>query len=395
LQILIIVDILIDQIRIANELTKKRYNVGEYTGWHKSKEKMDEFDFIVGTSAIEVGIDFRVSEGIFFSSTAPALIQRIGRVGRASGEEKPSVKSCLIHIITSTGRALLVKRESEKKGGVLTREDFSKLINDIYPAQELHAWYTNTTECKAQHLRFLKTFKLPYDEPLTALYKNIEMAYIGLHGEISKAVEELYEQLIRKELAKVWQANVFTFRSSGLDVLIQDLYEKRERFIQYDLNFVLRNMKLKDVKSFKNKEEMAEYVNQQGDAPLAKLLQESMGTYIPRMILLVDTSEGLQRDFGLRFILKSTDRVNKLVSLRDSLTPIPSQGGSKLRDALSELNPMCFITRITKGEREKLWNAIRLYPVYYSTLQREPDYHVAFFSDALMLQAFKSTRTFT
>ena len=400
LPILIIVDRLIDQIRITNELMKKGYHVGEYTGWYKSKEKMDEFEFIVGTSAIEVGIDFRVSEGIFFSSMAPVLIQRVGRVGRTGGEERPSMEPSFVHIVTSGGIASLVKSESEERGGVLTREEFNRLINDIYPAQDLHAWYTDTVECKAQHLRFLKTFKPPYDEPLNALYKNIEMAYTGLHGAIPKAAEELYEQLIKKELDRDWQANTFTFRASGLDVLIQDLYEKRGRhFVQYDLNFVLRNMNLKNVKSFKNVEEMTEYVRQQGDAPLTKLLQEAMGTYVPKMILIIDSSEGLQRNFGLCFMLKSANYVNKLISLRNSLVPIPSQGGSKVRDALNELNPMCFITNVSKKERKKLWNAVRLYPVYYSTPFRipfrEPEYHAAFYSDALMLRAFKNVKMLT
>ncbi|MEM2971876.1 MAG: type I-D CRISPR-associated helicase Cas3' [Candidatus Bathyarchaeia archaeon] len=395
LPILIIVDRLIDQICIANELTKKGYHVGEYTGWYKSKEKMDEFDFIVGTSAIEVGIDFKVYEGIFFSSMAPALIQRIGRVGRTSTEERPSLESSFVHIITSNGIASLVKSKSEKRSGVLTREEFNRLINDIYPAQDLHAWYVDTVECKAQHLRFLKTFKPPYNGPLNTLYKNLEMSYTSIHGAIFKAAEELYEQLIEKELHGVWRANAFTFRRSGLDVFIQDLCGKRARFVQYDLNFALKNMNLNDVKSFKNVEEMAEYIREQGDAPLAELVKEAIGAYVPKIILIVNSSEGLQRNLGICFMLKSEIHVNKLVSLRNSLTPIPSQGGRKVRDALNELNPMCFITKISKRERENLWNAIRLYPVYYSTLQREPDYHVAFYSDALMLQAFKNTKTFT
>jgi CRISPR-associated helicase Cas3 len=396
LPILIIVDRLIDQIRIANELTKKGYHVGEYTGWYKSKEKMDEFDFIVGTSAIEVGIDFKVSEGIFFSSMASALIQRIGRVGRTGGEERPSLEPTFVHIITSNGIASLVKSKSEKRIGVLTREEFNRLINDVYPAQDIHAWYMDTIECKAQHLRFLKTFKPPYDWPLNTLYKNLETSYTSVHGPILKAAEELYEQLVEKELHGVWQANAFTFRRSGLDVFIQDLCGKRGCFVQYDLNFVLKNMDLKNVKSFKNVEEMAEYMREQGDAPLAELVKEVIGAYVPKIILIVNSSEGFQRNPGICFQLKSEIHVNKLIGLRNSLTPIPSQGGRKVRDALNELNPMCFITKFSKRERENLWNAIRTYPVYYSpTLQGEPDYHVAFYSDALMLQAFKNTKTFT
>jgi hypothetical protein len=254
----------------------------------------------------------------------------------------------------------------------------------------------DTIECKAQHLRFLKTFKPPYDWPLNTLYKNLEMSYTSVHGPILKAAEELYEQLVEKELHGVWQANAFTFRRSGLDVFIQDLCGKRGRFVQYDLNFVLKNMNLKNVKSFKNVEEMAEYMREQGDAPLAELVKEVIGAYVPKIILIVNSSEGFQRNLGICFMLKSEIHVNKLISLRNSLTPIPSQGGRKVRDALNELNPMCFITKISKRERENLWNAIRLYPVYcHSTLQREPDYHVAFYSDALMLQAFKNTKTFT
>jgi CRISPR-associated helicase Cas3 len=393
--ILIILDRLVDQIRIANELTRKGYYVGEYTGWYKSKEKMDEFDFIIGTSAIEVGIDFKVSEGIFFSSTAPALIQRIGRVGRTGSEEKPPMDPCLVHIITSTGITSLVKSKRKERGGVLTRSEFSEFINDIYPAPDLHAWYVDTIECNAQHLRFLKTFKPPYDGPLNALYKNIEMAYISLHRKIPREAEELHEKLIKGELDKVWRANAFSFRRSGLDVLIQDLYEKRGRFIQYDLNFVLKNMNLSDVKSFPNEEGMAEYVRQQGDPSLAKLLQEGLGAYIPKMIMIVDSSKDLQRNSGLSFVLRSENHVNKLISLNESLVPIPSQGGWRVSKALRELNPLCFITEVDKKEREKLWSAIKLYPVYLSMQHKEPDYYVAFYSDALVLRAFKGSKAAT
>jgi hypothetical protein len=221
------------------------------------------------------------------------------------------------------------------------------------------------------------------------------MAYISLHGKILREAEELYEKLIKGELDKVWRANAFSFRRSGLYVFIQDLYEKRGRFIQYDLNFVLRNMNLIDVKSFRNEEEMAEYVRQQGDAPLAKLLQESIGAYVPKMIMIVDSSKDLQRNSGLIFVLRSTNHVNKLVSLKESLVPIPSQGGRRVRNALNELNPLCFIIDIDGKEREKLWSAIKLYPVYLSMQHKEPDYHVAFYSDALALRAFKSSKAAT
>ena len=87
---------------------------------------------VIGTAAIEVGIDFKTDYLIFEASNQASFMQRFGRLGRHS-----------------TGQAFLVAtpRECEavkSLGDDISRDALEKGVNTIYPGQDAKAWFVDT-----------------------------------------------------------------------------------------------------------------------------------------------------------------------------------------------------------------------------------------------------------
>ncbi len=71
--------------------------VRENTGLSGQQEKASSLaaDLVIGTSTIDVGIDFKINFLIFESSDAGNFIQRLGRLGRHEGYEKAGQNSAV------------------------------------------------------------------------------------------------------------------------------------------------------------------------------------------------------------------------------------------------------------------------------------------------------------
>lgn len=87
---------------------------------------------VVGTSAIEVGIDFKADYLLFEAGDAPSFMQRFGRIGR----HRP-------------GKALLLCKYQEASAlqsleGKIARDAFEQAINSIYPLPDGRAWFVST-----------------------------------------------------------------------------------------------------------------------------------------------------------------------------------------------------------------------------------------------------------
>ena len=80
---MVILDSIRDAIIFARLLREKGFqNVFLYTGLRKEKLEDIEKGIIVGTSAIEVGIDKKIDYLFFEANNTTSFLQRFGRVGR-------------------------------------------------------------------------------------------------------------------------------------------------------------------------------------------------------------------------------------------------------------------------------------------------------------------------
>lgn len=98
----------------------------------KSSRDLNSKLIVIGTSAIEVGIDFQADYLLFEAGDAASFMQRFGRIGRHR-----------------TGKAFLLcdYRESaalESFGTEIPRETLERGVNNIYPQQDARAWFVAT-----------------------------------------------------------------------------------------------------------------------------------------------------------------------------------------------------------------------------------------------------------
>jgi len=90
----IIVNSVVEARRIAGMLRRQlpHLKIGENTGLTDSERRrasMAHADLIIGTSTIDVGVDFNISLLIFEAADAGAFLQRFGRLGRVRRREPP------------------------------------------------------------------------------------------------------------------------------------------------------------------------------------------------------------------------------------------------------------------------------------------------------------------
>jgi len=118
----VIFDSIFRLMQIENILKRDLPNLSfyRYDGFRKDKILLDGKSVVLGTSAIEVGINMAFSSLIFEGSSWPAAIQRLGRVGR----------QC-------PGRAILISDRNFKpfKPAVdeLSRREFEMILRDYLP----------------------------------------------------------------------------------------------------------------------------------------------------------------------------------------------------------------------------------------------------------------------
>src|SRR5262249_5772500 len=70
-------------------LARHGISVGENTGFSTRDERRESMtkDVLIGTSTIDIGIDFKINLLIFEATEAGNFIQRLGRLGRHDGYE--------------------------------------------------------------------------------------------------------------------------------------------------------------------------------------------------------------------------------------------------------------------------------------------------------------------
>jgi CRISPR/Cas system-associated endonuclease/helicase Cas3 len=98
----------------------------------KNERKITKQTLIVlGTSAIEIGIDFSCDYLIFEAITAASFLQRFGRIGR----HKPGIA----YLLGNSRESEAMNEPTEK-----SRDDFNYFINAVYDKNNSFSWFIKT-----------------------------------------------------------------------------------------------------------------------------------------------------------------------------------------------------------------------------------------------------------
>lgn len=219
---------------------KVRENTG-LTGETEKSRSVEEADLLLGTSTIDVGVDFKINFLVFEAADAGNFIQRFGRLGRHSGFKSYQAYALLPNFIT--------ERLFEKKDHLL--ED-NQIYNKVtfYDAIRNHYGYFNEFKQYPQRWGSIQSACV-YSE-LLKLKKDYPNAWEGFGNDIQQAlnvsVKKKFGQIqhcIKEGKQKVID-EARSFRgSSQLNCGIYDLTNpnepEKERFKTYNLPSLISN----------------------------------------------------------------------------------------------------------------------------------------------------------
>jgi CRISPR-associated endonuclease/helicase Cas3 len=240
--------------------------VGENTGLSGEGEKRRSLlsDLVLGTSTIDVGVDFKINFLIFESADAGNFIQRLGRLGRHDGYELNGKK---IKFEKFTAYALvpnfLVERlflgdsPSLESEGIYERPVFNAQIQGKYrEINDFQGYYSRWGAVQSVMLCWElghKNIKSAYPGSQQALKQNCEQVFQTSLGKVAGKIKEWksqWQQLSGKNAGNPIVEEASSFRgSSSLQCGLYDPTETNEldRFKTYDLPGILSNLEIEPI----------------------------------------------------------------------------------------------------------------------------------------------------
>jgi CRISPR-associated endonuclease/helicase Cas3 len=233
--------------------------VGENTGLSGKgeKERSLSSDLVLGTSTIDVGVDFKINFLVFESESAGSFIQRLGRLGRHDGYKRDG-QQIKFEIFTAYAltpnfvveRLFLGDSPPLEPAGIYDRPFFHAQISDNY---------RKLNDFRGYYSRWGAVQSLLLCHHLGD--RTIKQQYAGSQAAFRAACEQVFETQLGKVAGRVkgwaaqWQQSgkrgnpiaedAGSFRgSSPLQCGLYDLTEANEadRFKTYDLPGILGNL---------------------------------------------------------------------------------------------------------------------------------------------------------
>jgi CRISPR-associated endonuclease/helicase Cas3 len=237
--------------------------VRENTGLSGTQEKAESLsaDLVIGTSTIDIGVDFKINLLIFESSDAGNFIQRLGRLGRHDGYQKNG------HLIEFDGfkayalvpnffveRLFAGENAVLKEGEVCDRIHFQTLIRENYRRiNDFDCYYKRWGAIQSVSLgRQLShaAVKAQYKDSVQKFQKACEQVFETRFGQVFRQMKgwsaEWHDLTGQKSSSPIAE-DARSFRgSSPLQCGLYDLTESNEcdRFKTYDLPGVLSNLEI-------------------------------------------------------------------------------------------------------------------------------------------------------
>jgi len=213
--------------------------VGENTGLASREERQESYhrDILVGTSTVDIGVDFHINYLIFEASSAGNFLQRFGRLGRHAGFAAYEAHALLPRFVLER------LAETYSAGQQVERELFYEGVREAFPGEQEFAGYTRRwgvvqaaqvlAELQSQEKRDANTaFAHALQEQYERFYGNVDQPVL------SKALKK-YWALKRPGHAPELIDELSSFR--GQSPLACALWDMDGRLKTYDLFFLLTN----------------------------------------------------------------------------------------------------------------------------------------------------------
>ncbi len=276
-------------IRLKEYFQPYGITVGENTGLTDSSERHDALNknILIGTSTVDVGIDFHINYLIFEAFNAGSFLQRFGRLGRH--DEFPAYRAYGL-----VPNFILERLTQEFKGqSELDRPTFNTKIREAYPTEQGFSGYTQRWGV-VQAAHVLEELKSHQKQDANhAFYAALTQQYEQIYSTPNKPAME-------RACKKYWKlkhdypevlADLLSFRGqSRLDCGVWDLspsqIQKGGSLLTYDLFFLLANTSFEFIEKEEFLQEVRRRKLEERDF-LKKLLYLKVHDYVPERLNLV------------------------------------------------------------------------------------------------------------
>ncbi len=238
--------------------------VGENTGLSSKtvKEQSLSCDLVLGTSTIDVGVDFKINFLIFESADSGSFIQRLGRLGRHRAYVNTNGEEIIFDSFVAFTLApnYLIERLFEKAdspfadNGTYDRIFLSANIYSAYrKINDFRSYYSRWGAVQSFDLyRKLghKTIVQQYEGSRAQFKDDCEQVFGVSLGKVAgkvKACQRSWQEKFNKDKGNPIAEDASSFRgSSPLQCGLYDLTEPNEgdRFKTYDLTGILSNLEI-------------------------------------------------------------------------------------------------------------------------------------------------------
>ncbi|WP_448603898.1 type I-D CRISPR-associated helicase Cas3' [Thermoleptolyngbya sp.] len=243
---------------IKNLFAEHNLTVRENTGLSGNQEKIESLDadLVIGTSTIDVGVDFKINLLIFESSDAGNFIQRLGRLGRHDGYQKDGqevrfdgFRAYALVPNFFVERLFVGEAAVLSDGSVCDRLSFQNLIREKYrQINDFEGYYAKWGMVQSAQICWsLKhpAIQAQYAESLKAFQVNCQKVFKRSFGSVARDIQEWKAEWGKKGNPIAEDAGSFR-GSSPLQCGLYDLTEpdERDRFKTYDLPGILSNLEI-------------------------------------------------------------------------------------------------------------------------------------------------------
>jgi CRISPR-associated endonuclease/helicase Cas3 len=350
--------------------------VGENTGLASGEERRASYEqhILVGTTTVDIGVDFHINYLIFEGFSAGSFLQRFGRLGRHEGF--PTYQA---HALVP--RFVLERLEKPfQEGGQVERSRFNEEIQIAFPTEQEFAGYTRRWGVvqAAQVIAELEgQQKRDANQAFTSALREQYERFYGAAGKptMGRALKKYWA--LRHNAPELLQ-ELNSFRGqSPLSCGIWDTMD--ESLKTYDLFFLLANARFEVIEEAAFLQEVRRRGLEEREFH-GRLLYLKVFEYVPERLSL---TLGLHRK-----LLEEVRLLHQVIVLGDFFVREPRHLWlDQVNRRLKRLRLPCILSEMGPKEVKQRLGLGTIFPIYRLQDGLGHDYSVAFGQEALLLDS--------
>ena len=354
--------------------------VGENTGLTHPDERRASFEkhILVGTSTVDIGVDFRINYLIFEAYNAGSFLQRFGRLGRHAGYPIYHAHALLPRFVLER---LTLKLDTR---GEVERETFNKAIREAFPVEaefKSHTQLWGVVQAAQVLAELQGQSKKDANEAFTSALSSQYDLFYGAQTQpvMSKALKKYWA--IRNKQPEIL-AELSSFR--GLSPLSCGVWDTDNHLQTYDLFFLLANTEFEVLSAAEFMQEVMRQGLEERDYK-DQLLYLKIIKYVPERQQLV---------LGLPFVVADyAARLHTVQVLDNFFVREPSfTGRDQVNRVLKTKSLTCILSDMGRKELKQRLNLPTMFPIQRLQDKTGAEYAVAFGQEALLLDSLLSWR---